>query len=166
MPRLLSAFVGMSALVALAACQPGGEAPGSADTQAAQTGAPPTHESTLTAAQGESFERFWAAFRQAILAGDREKVASVTRFPFETRGPSDDDPVRKHNRAAFPALLDSLLAQQSGSVSGGTTRQLIERTTTPSQRNVAPGAKEARVGRFSFENVDGRWWFTRAYTTE
>jgi hypothetical protein len=168
MPRLLSTRVGVSALVALAACTGRGEAGGStaSDTQAGQSGAAASAEAATVVAQTESFERFWPAFRQAILAGDKGKIVAVTRFPFETRGPSDDDPVRQHDRAAFPALLDSLLTQQSGSMSGGTTRQLIERTTTLTARNVAPGGKEARVGRFSFQNPDGRWWFTRAYVDE
>ena len=168
MAGLLATRIGVAALVALAACTRGGDAHGdaSSDTQVAQPGALATSEGGIASAQTDSFERFWAAFRQAILAGDKNKIVAVTRFPFETRGPSDDDPVRKHERAAFRTLVDALLAGESGSASGGTTRQLIERTTTLTERNVEPGAKEARVGRFYFENVAGRWWFTRAYTDE
>lgn len=168
MAGLLATRVALSAFMTFAACTAGSDAPGSArsDTQAAQSGAAPPAEASIATAQTESFERFWQAFRQAILAGDRNTIAAVTRFPFETRGPSDDDPVGKRDRAGFPALLDSLLAQESGMGDSETTRQFIERTTTLTERNVAPGAKEARVGDFFFVNTDGRWWFARAYTDE
>ncbi len=45
-------------------------------------------------AQQQSLQEFWTAFRGAVLAGDKNKIASMYKFPFETKGTSDDDPVR------------------------------------------------------------------------
>ena len=41
------------------------------------------------------FSDFWQRFRSAALAGNVEQIADLTRFPFETRGPLDGDPVRR-----------------------------------------------------------------------
>lgn len=59
----------------------------------------------------DGFRQFWSEFRQAALAGDKEKVASLTWLPFKTRGPLDSDPVRTYERAAFLAVFDKLLAR-------------------------------------------------------
>jgi len=49
----------------------------------------------------DDFAAYWPEFREAVASGDRDKIAALTRFPFETRGDSDDDPVRKLDREKF-----------------------------------------------------------------
>lgn len=174
MVRRLATITILWTLAACGACTNGGDtrdtsnagAVATNDSAAVPGAAPSPPEGTVAQSQGQSFEQFWAAFRGAVLAGQKETIASVTRFPFETRGPSDDDPVRRHDRRGFPFLLDSLLGQESGMGDSETTRQLIQRTTTLTDRNVTPGAQQARVGDFVFLRTAGRWWFTRAYTDE
>jgi hypothetical protein len=134
--------------------------------QAGTTAAATASQSGLVTAQTQSFDRFWAAFRQAVVAGDKGGIMSVTRFPFETRGESDDDPVKTYNRAQFPALLDTLLAQDAGErMETETMRHFIERTTTAAlPPRTAAAADNAGVGTFAFMKIDGRWVFWRAYT--
>jgi hypothetical protein len=59
----------------------------------------------------EGFQKFWSDFRQAVLAGDKEKVASMTQFPFKTRGLLDTDPVSTHDHGGFLRIFDRLLEQ-------------------------------------------------------
>lgn len=169
------AFLALAcALSAAAACAgPGDEQPAvRGDTGSVQAGATaaastPTTQSGLADAQTQSFDRFWAAFRQAVLVGDKTSIASVTRFPFETRGVSDDDPVKKYDRAAFSAVLDTLLAQRSDEGrEDETVRQFVTRTTTLPPRTLGDSGNDAAVGPFSFVRSDGRWQLTRVYTTE
>jgi hypothetical protein len=121
-------------------------------------------QSSLVAAQTQSFDRFWTAFRQAVIAGDKNRIVSMTYFPFETRGTSDDDPVRTHDRASFLGILDRLLADDAGmQATPEPMRRYVERMTTLTDRNHEPGATEAGVGNFRFRLVGGRWLFTRAY---
>jgi hypothetical protein len=111
MARLLATVAAITTFVGLAGCSKGGDAEGVATTDSpigqSATTSPPQPD--MVAAQGESFERFWMVFRQAVLAGDKDRVASMTRFPFETRGTMDDDPVKTHDRASFLRILDRLL---------------------------------------------------------
>ncbi|MDB4985726.1 MAG: hypothetical protein JWN04_904 [Myxococcaceae bacterium] len=65
----------------------------------------------------ERLEVFWLAFRTAVAWGDKEAIADLARFPFETRGSDDSNPVREHDRAALIAMLDKLLEQDSVSSS-------------------------------------------------
>jgi hypothetical protein len=169
MARLLATVAAITTFVGLAGCSKGGDAGGVATTDSpiGQSAATSPPQPDMVAAQGESFERFWMVFRQAVLAGDKDRVASMTRFPFETRGTMDDDPVKTHDRASFLRILDRLLADDAGTTAASETmRQYIERTTTLTERNVAPGDTEARVGNFGFARLGGRWLFTRAYIDE
>jgi len=162
------------ALLALPGCGGSADDRAAADSGAGQVAATSasgasgaTGQSALVAAQTQPFDRFWAAFRQALLAGDKASIASVTRFPFETRGTSDDDPVKKYDRAAFPRVLDTLLAQQSDEgADNETVRQFVSRTTTLPPRAVGDTGQDAAVGPFSFVRTGGRWQLTRVYTSE
>lgn len=35
--------------------------------------------------KGQSLQEFWSVFRGEVLAGDKKKIASMTKFPFKTR---------------------------------------------------------------------------------
>lgn len=128
----------------------------------------PASKPVATQETYESFENYWPVFHTAIQNNDREKVASLTRFPFETRGDSDDDPVKKLGRDQFMQALDSLLNEDPGLLMTGkeTQREHIARSAKLTARQYSSGDESARVGVFQFEKQDGRWWFTRAYITE
>jgi len=114
----------------------------------------------------KDFQAFWTEFRQAIMASDKEKVASMTRFPFKTRGTMDSDPVKKRAKESFLNILDKLLQSDPGlSAEPDTMRQLIGRQATVTSKEVTTKSF-ARVGDFVFEKAQGKWMFTMAFIDE
>jgi hypothetical protein len=134
-------------------------APGSLST--AQT-------ETEKAAAAKDFQVFWNVFRQAVKDNDEEKVALMTRFPFETEDLGQN--VKKHTKESFPNVLDKLLQADYEYYSGGrlereTKRRFIERTVTITSKDV--GTKSfVRVGDFEFQKAKGKWLFTKGYVDE
>lgn len=111
-----------------------------------------------------SYYVFWTEFRQAVLASDSGKLASLTRFPFVVRGMLDDDPVKKYQKSDFTHLLPILLQQDPGlSETPDTMENLIRKTVKPTPKNLEPAGTSARVGVFSFKKLEGKWYFTEAY---
>lgn len=102
-----------------------------------------------------------------MLAGEPERVASLTRFPFQTRGSLDDSAVETHDRATFLQYLDRWLEQDSGLGSEPQTmRDLVERTRSVTSMPADEGQETARVGSFVFQRSGGTWWFTLAYVED
>jgi hypothetical protein len=111
----------------------------------------------------KDFQLFWTEFRQAIMANDKEKVASMTRFPFKTRGPDDGGPFEKYTKASFLKALDEMLQSDPGLIGEpDTMRRFIERQTTVTSKEVGTNSF-ARIGDFVFEKARGKWLFTMAY---
>ncbi len=108
---------------------------------------------------------FWTAFRAAVAATDREALASLTEFPFQTRGPSDRDPLVPRDRGSFQRIVGQLLEADPGMrPQPETMRDLIARTSD--LRPSPAGGTTARLGSFVFREVQGRWRFTMAYLDE
>jgi hypothetical protein len=126
--------------------------------------------SSLAEDERISFQTFWGHFRDAVVNNDRERVAGLTRFPFETQGVSDDDPVQLHGRRAFLALFDDLVGTAVYIVEHDhlVTKPMIdiigERVEIDESHLLTEDI--ARVEDFEFGRVDGHWRFTRAYTDE
>lgn len=115
----------------------------------------------------EQFQAYWTEFRAAALRNDGDKLASMTAFPFRTRGADDDSPTATHDRASFLLILDRLLDQDAGMrAEPETMRQFIDRNPTVMERNLGSGGNSARVGTFEFAQSDGKWQFTRAFLEE
>jgi hypothetical protein len=111
-----------------------------------------------------SFQKFWSDFREAALTGNKDKIASLAEFPFQTRGILDSDPLQMHDRASFLSLFDRLLSQDPGlSREPQTMRSLLERTRSVTGKALDSGGDTARIGAFVFQRIGGRWRFTRAY---
>ena len=116
---------------------------------------------------GEDFQGFWSGFRAAALAGDQQKVAAMTQFPFKTRGVMDSDPVVSHDRAGFLKLWDKLLEQDPGlKPEPETMRQFIQRKTQIVAADLGRTGSTARIASFVFQKVNDRWLFTMAYVEE
>ena len=64
------------------------------------------------AQRGESVESFWQKFKTAVIAGDKQAVASMTRFPLAM---SYGIPSVK-NRAALLRRYDEVFSQQANAV--------------------------------------------------
>jgi len=118
----------------------------------------------------EGLARFWADFRQAVVENDASKVASMTRFPFEVRGPDDGDPVQTLDRKGFLDVYERLVVQPVHLPSGGTIvsrsmRALIAEATTSPPID-AGDPDRTHFQQFEFARIDGRWRFVRAYLEE
>jgi hypothetical protein len=115
----------------------------------------------------ETFQKFWSEFRDAVLAENKTLVASMTKFPFTTRGTLDSDPVKTLDRASFLDSFTQLLDQDPGlSRQPDTMRRLIERTQSVSSKHLGDGDQTARVGQFVFRRTGEQWLFTLAYIEE
>jgi hypothetical protein len=115
----------------------------------------------------EDFQAFWSEFRAAVLANDTGRVASLTQFPFRTRGQLDSDPVTTHDQASFVRNFTKLLDQDPGLArEPDTMRHVIERKTSVTGKDLGLGGASARVANFEFRRVEGRWRFTLAYVGE
>lgn len=114
-----------------------------------------------------AFQEFWRQFRRAALAGDKEELATLTRFPFRTRGTLDTDSTVAYDRPAFLVVVDRLLEQDSGMrPEPETMRDLINRTDSVTTRFLGDGGPTARIGAFVFERGPDGWRFARAYIDE
>jgi hypothetical protein len=122
------------------------------------------------------FQRFWSEFRAAVKANDKDRVASLTEFPFELAVPAEatatkegpsEATVRKYDKPAFVMDLDRLLDIDTGLVhaTNETMRSFIDRTTEVPREKLwyGPfGEPCANLGKFNFAKRDGRWTFVSA----
>jgi len=115
------------------------------------------------ASNGE-FAVFWPVFRRAVLNKDTLAVLQMTRFPFETRGESDTDPVIRFNQDDFFRVYRLLLSQWTGLHVSGKQLDMIRTTTNTASIN--PTADWARVSAMEFQKVGGRWKLAFAYLNE
>jgi hypothetical protein len=122
--------------------------------------------SSLSAQSGD-IQAFWTEFRQAIKNNDKDKVAAMTRFPFKTRGQTDSDPVKTHNKVSFLKIWDKLMQADPGlGPDADTMRRFVERKPTITSEASASEKGSARVGNFVFDRVQGKWLFTMAFLDE
>jgi hypothetical protein len=125
---------------------------------------------TAAHAAESSLQAFWSEFRQAVIHEDKQRVASLTRFPFEVRGPSDGDPVLRYDRAKFLGVYHRLMAQviyvpEGSEIATKTMRDVVEEKPDIVPRDLLR-ADYARVHQFAFQEIDGHWLFVRAYLEE
>jgi len=122
--------------------------------------------STSTEANSDA-QHFWGGFREAILSGDSNRVAAMTKLPLWVRGPDDSDPVVYYGRKDFDRVLKRLLNQKVSIWKGGkvTTTNMLkvikEKRELSSKDLQAPNSLSVEL--FYFEKVAGRWFFTRGY---
>lgn len=124
----------------------------------------------LAQAPDPAFQAYWSEFRSAVMSGDRQKVAALTRFPFEVRGTHDSDPVVRLSRESFTKNVDRLLEERVHTVSGQrlasrSMREVIAGKPSAAARDLL-SARVARVEQFEFVKVDDRWLFATAYAEE
>lgn len=113
--------------------------------------------------QSNDFQNFWNEFRTAVMNNDTAKVAMLTRFPFETRGEMDWDPVIERDKEWFLKTYQELLNHDPGLPQPPRTmRAFIEHSSQVTSKDIVVG-DWARLGDFEFRRIDGKWWFTFAY---
>jgi hypothetical protein len=125
-----------------------------------------------TEAATQTPQQFWSEFRAAAIAADSAALQKLARFPFVTRGATDDDPSISHDEAAFAELLPKILAQDTGlSKEGETVRQYLDShpelpaIATGAGQSVPMGADATQfvAGPLSFEKIGNRWLWVSAY---
>lgn len=114
--------------------------------------------------------QFWSTFRQAVVDNNKERIASITRFPFEVRGPDDSDPVIRYDRKGFLAIYERLVAQSvympsEGKIVPKSMRQLISDKQELSPQDYLT-SDAIQFHQFEFERIEGRWYFSRAFLEE
>jgi hypothetical protein len=119
---------------------------------------------------GSSGDQFWHNFRQAVLANNVDQVSSLTRFPFEVRGPDDSDPVKNYNRKSFGGIFKRVVVQPvllpiKGKFITKSMLQVIDDKKEITDKDyMTPEAFQ--VEQFEFQRISGQWFFTRAYLEE
>lgn len=110
------------------------------------------------------FHAFLDRFKSAVKEGKTEDIVGMTRFPFETRGEMDSDPVIRFSKKEFFKLLPELLNQYAGVDLDGTSEQeLLLETTDIDQEEI--DRRSVRIGSLVFEKMKTGWKFTFAYVS-
>jgi len=110
----------------------------------------------------EDFFTFWKGFRNAVINSDSSKIISMTKFPFQTRGPLDDDPIVTYNSGKFIHIFNAFLNQWNGQELNDTTElDDIKKTVTPNKNDIQKDL--ARVGDLVFNKNAKGWKLVLAY---
>ncbi|MHC1705037.1 MAG: hypothetical protein AB9846_14095 [Tenuifilaceae bacterium] len=112
----------------------------------------------------KSFQEFWIVFRNAVIENDTNKLVQLTKFPLETRGPLDSDPLVKYEREQFMKVFNAYLEQTTSwikDVSFISSLEEIKRIPEPDKRYIQN--KWARVGNLEFIKENGLWLLGFAY---
>lgn len=115
------------------------------------------------------FRFFWVDFRRAALSNDFETLRRLTRFPFELKGPLEDDKIKKYPAREFDLVWPRLMEAdpRSWGPIRDSMRELMERREEPSVEEIATEPSgEIQVGIFVFRKSKNRWRFTRAILAE
>lgn len=138
-----------------------------ASKQPARLAPPP--EPAVDPRRDTVFRFFWVEFRQAVLDNDVSKIKSLTRFPFETKGPLEDDRTKKVISREFDLLWPRLLETDPHSWGPlrDSMKELIARRDEPRVEEISTEPKgEVQIGVFVFRKIKNRWLFTRAIIAE
>ena len=114
-----------------------------------------------------SAQRYWKAFRIAVLQNDMSTLTKLSRFPFEIRGTLDESDKRQVLRQEFLRLFPALLETDIGLSATPTTIKSFLKTTTrlsPSFCNTY--GNQFHVGVWVFELTPDGWRFVQAFVDE
>lgn len=100
------------------------------------------------------FLEYWKDFRTAVLNSDTVKLASLTEFPVEGRGPLDSDPTIKYSKKKFNLLFNLFLSQLSGDGTSTTEFDIIKATEIPNEKVIKD---QVRVSNMVFFKRRGGW---------
>jgi hypothetical protein len=125
-----------------------------------------------SAIAAEDLQQFWNQFRQAVEKNDKTKVAEMTQFPLETRGPMDSDRVIPVGRDRFvKEVYDKAMGQLEdavvvdGKVIGKNQRETILEKTTLDTKD-QQSADFAFILSMQFKRIGGIWKLSRIYLEE
>ncbi|WKJ89956.1 hypothetical protein QZJ86_18410 [Methylomonas montana] len=127
---------------------------------------------TSCAGAAEDLQPFWDQFRQAVKNNDKSKVAELTQFPLETRGPVDSDPIIPVSRDEFVTeVYDKVMDQFQDSVVVGGKRidknlreAIVEKATLSAKDQQSDDF--AFILSMQFKRIGGIWKLSRIYLEE
>ncbi|MBF6649357.1 hypothetical protein [Methylobacter sp. BlB1] len=127
---------------------------------------------TTSAIAAEDLQQFWNQFRQAVEKNDKTRVAEMTQFPLETRGPMDSDRVIPVGRDKFvKEVYDKAMDQLEDSVVVGgkvidknLREAILEKTTLAP--NDQQSADFAFILSMEFTRIGNIWKLSRIYLEE
>lgn len=117
-----------------------------------------------------NMQKYWRSFRQSVISGDTDKIASMTQFPFAVGGILDSHPVVMYDRNAFPQILVKLLNQTIAVMSGDKIIEITVLQHIKDKREIT--AKDfstpemVTIEVLEFKVLNGKWIFTGAYLEE
>lgn len=115
----------------------------------------------------KSAQQYWATFRIAVNQGDLSTIVSLTRFPFEVMGITDESEKRKVLPEEFILLFPSLLKIDPGiSVAPTTMRHFVNTNAYLSATFCNTHGNQFRVGAWVFELTSMGWRFSQAFFDE
>ena len=127
---------------------------------------------TSAIAADEDLQQFWNQFRQAVEKNDKTRIAEMTQFPLETRGPVDSDRVIPVSRDRFvKEVYDKAMNQFENSIVVGGKRvdmnlrkAILKKTTLA--LNDQQSADFAFILSMQFKRIGGIWKLSRIYLEE
>ena len=111
------------------------------------------------------FLNFWQNFRTAVLNSDTTQIMEQTQFPFQTRGPLDNDPTIEYSKKKFARVFAAFLNQWNGlDLNGGTELDLIKKTEIPNKDDVQNNY--VRIGDLVFDKSHKTWRLVLVYLND
>lgn len=137
----------------------------------------PATDSTQTQVQAPAaetdFATFWTKFREAAVAGNFAEVAKRTRFPLQTRGMMDEQPVVTYAENEFEKLFGLFLKTPTGLNANNFDETQLDYikanpilTFSESKLPMMHDNKTAAVVSMEFENTAEGWKLTFLYVTD
>lgn len=112
----------------------------------------------------QTFPAFWKEFRTASLNNNIARVVELTKFPFSVKGELDMDGSTVLDKVKFQKKFKSFMEQDiRENLTPESMRAYIKKNELISPR-IDDG--QTSVALFSFEFINGKWYFVRVYVEE
>ncbi|MFK5912879.1 MAG: hypothetical protein QM484_00775 [Woeseiaceae bacterium] len=112
----------------------------------------------------QAFSEFWKEFRTASLNNNITRVIEITKFPFSVKGELDMDGSTVIDKVKFKKRFKSFMEQDiRENLTPESMHDYIKKNGLISPR-IDDG--QTSVALFSFELIDGKWYFVRVYVEE
>lgn len=112
----------------------------------------------------QTFQQFWSEFRTAALDNNLTRITELTHFPFIVKGDLDMDGSIHLDRIAFQKKFKLFMEQD---IRENLTPESM-RTYIKKHKNISPRIDDGQtsVALFSFEKINGKWYFVRVYVEQ
>lgn len=124
----------------------------------------PTTENTQNDAQ--SFNVFYARYRELVKTDNFAAIAMLTEFPFTFKGQLDVDGVLEVEKDEFLTLFPKFVQLETDVEIGGESYEMLTKMSivTTAEKPIFTAAGTARLHDLVFSRVNNTWMFSMAYT--